>query len=264
MNYIEFTTTADGEPVALKVGVPHKELFTEMEALSIYDGRGAVRLLRDDRELGALLMARVRPGTMLHAPGSPCPDNRAQILAAASVMRALPVPAPPNHHLPTFSRWVNRAFRLTRRVWDPEERMPRDLLDLAEAAFTMIMEDAGDDEMVVLHGDLHHENILWDAEAGWLAVDPKGVIGPRCLEIGRFIQNQLPQGEAVTPHESLIRQTVEILSAELDLAPEKAAGAALVDCVLSATWSFEDAELSPFWHRGVELGYFLGRLQEGG
>ena len=59
MNYIEFTATAAGEPVALKVGVPHAELFTEMEALRLYNGRGAVRLLDRDRELGAILMQRL-------------------------------------------------------------------------------------------------------------------------------------------------------------------------------------------------------------
>lgn len=65
MNYIEFTTTTSGEPVALKIGVPHSELYTEMEALRLYGSQGAVRLLAADRDLGAILMQRLQPGTML-------------------------------------------------------------------------------------------------------------------------------------------------------------------------------------------------------
>ena len=65
MNYIEFTTMPEGDPIALKIGVPHAELFTEMEALRLYAGRAAVRLIDADRSLGALLLQRVMPGTPL-------------------------------------------------------------------------------------------------------------------------------------------------------------------------------------------------------
>ncbi len=252
MSYIEFTTTVSGEPVALKVAVPHEELFTEMEALALYNGQRAARLLDADRELGAILMQRAVPGTMLWQVG----DNREQTHIAASMMRDLPAPAPAAHTMPHFSRWVKRAFSLTRTEWDPGERMPRDLLDRAEAASIELSRDRTHD--VVLHGDLHHENILWDEEDGWLAIDPKGVIGPACLEVGRFIQNQLPDDAPFSVHERLVRERIKIFSAELGMTPETIAAAALVDCVLSHVWSFEDrGPLSEWWYRGVELGRFL-------
>jgi streptomycin 6-kinase len=254
MNYIEFTTTANGQPVALKVGVPHSELFTEMEALALYEGKRATRLLGADRELGAFLMQRLQPGTMLWELG----DNRRETEIAASIMRELSVPVPPTHGLPTFRRWVERAFRLTRTEWDPQERMPRDLVDKAEEAFEEI--DQGATEHIVLHGDLHHENILLDDGSGWTAIDPKGVIGAPCLEVGRFMQNQLPGSAQAERREKMVRERAQILSAELGYSAETVAASSLVDCVLSHCWGFEEDGLGPHWHEGIELARLLCRM----
>jgi streptomycin 6-kinase len=251
INYIETTETSTGQPVVLKVGVPHEELFTEMAALTLYAGRGAVRLHDADRDLGAMLLAQVQPGTMLWQWG----DNREQTQIVAEIIATLPMPEPSHHHFPTFSRWVERAFRLTRTVWDPQELMPRELIDAAEAAFTAILAD--DPNHLVLHGDLHHENILRGADNSWIVIDPKGVIGPRALEVGRFIQNQLPDTMSPADHEALVRERVAILSDRLNLPREMVAAGALVDCILSHCWCFEDAVLSDDWRAGVELGYAL-------
>jgi streptomycin 6-kinase len=87
------------------------------------------------------------------------------------------------------------------------------------------------------------------------------VIGPRCLEVGRFIQNQLPDGPAER-REALVRQRVAILSAELGYSPRTVAAAALVDCVLSHCWSFEDGGLTPDWYAGIPLARLLCRMMD--
>ncbi len=43
-------------------------------------------------------------------------------------------------------------------------------------------------EPVLLHGDLHHYNLLQHQDT-WLAIDPKGVVGEREFEIGAFLRN---------------------------------------------------------------------------
>ena len=253
MNYIEFGHTAAGEPVALKVGVPHTELFTEMEALCLYDGRGAARLLDADRDLGTILMQDLRPGTMLWELG----DNDRETRIAASAMCELAVSIPSTHNLPTFSQWVERAFRLTRTEWDPQELMPRDLIDKAEQALEEIERNATGN--VVLHGDLHHENILLDDRSGWTAIDPKGVIGPPCLEVGRFIQNQLPSSRPAERREEMVLERVDIFSTELGYSRETVAASALVDCVLSHCWGLEDGGIWANWRDGIELAIVLCR-----
>ena len=256
LNYLEFTTTAAGEAVALKVGVPHSELYTEMDALAFYGGHRAVRLLDADRELGALLLQGLQPGTRLWEIGDHARETRiAASIICALHARTLHAPPPAGHSFPTFARWVHRAFHFTRTEWDPDERMPRDLLGQAERAFQEIERTA--ERTVVLHGDLHHENILYDEHAGWTAIDPKGAIGAPILEVGRYIQNQLPGGPSDARREALVRARVEILSGELGYTPEAVAASALVDCVLSHCWSFEDEALGEDWALGIELGRLL-------
>lgn len=254
LNYIEFTTTADGTTVALKIGVPHSELFTEMETLRLYDGSRSARLMDADRALGAILMQHLKPGTILRQ----LKDNRQETEIAASIISELAVPVPSTHQLPSFSGWVERAFRLTRTTWDLEERMPRDLLDRAEQAFTEILQSSNGD--VILHGDLHHENILLDEQGGWTAIDPKGVTGPHCLETGRYLLNFLPENLTMTDREKMVRERVAIFSAELGYSVACIAACGLVDSVLGHCWSFEEENLSDDWNEGVEQIRILERM----
>lgn len=251
MNYIEFCTTAQDEAVALKIGPPHGDLFTEMEALALYNGRGAVRFFNADRELGAILMQRLHPGHMLTTLSS----NIEQTEIASRVMQNLWQSVPPEHQLPHFTRWTQRAFHLTRTSWDPEARMPRDLINHAEAALDELLATS---EPVLLHGDLHHENILFDAERGWLAIDPKGVIGPACLEVGRFLQNQLPFSLADETRRTMLLERITIFSRELNVPRRMLAAAGLVDCVLSKCWYFEEqGDLDPGWERELLIAQWL-------
>ena len=100
-NYIAQATRADGASVILKVGMPARELLTEIEALRVFDGVGAVRLLEADAGLGALLLERLEPGTQLAAV---CERDDAEATSvASSVMRRLWRTAPRGS---SFPNWI--------------------------------------------------------------------------------------------------------------------------------------------------------------
>ncbi|MDP7255144.1 MAG: aminoglycoside phosphotransferase family protein, partial [Planctomycetota bacterium] len=96
VNYLCYCTAGDGAECVLKVGVPHRDLATEIEALMHYDGRGIVRALRADPGRHALLLERVRPARMLHD----LRDNRRETRIGARVIKSLLRPAPEAHNLP--------------------------------------------------------------------------------------------------------------------------------------------------------------------
>jgi streptomycin 6-kinase len=139
--------------------------------------------------------------------------------------------------------------------------MPRYLIDSAEQAFEDI--ERGASEHVVLHGDLHHENILFDQRSGWVAIDPKGVIGPHCLEMARYLLNYLPEDVPLARGEEVIRARLDVFAAELGYPWRTLAACGLVDCILGLCWAFEEeGDLGPYWQHGVQLAHVLQRLFE--
>src|SRR5687768_14739265 len=183
-NYVAPAERSDGTPVVLKLGVPGgADLASEMEALRVYDGRGIVRLLEAAPDEGAMLLERLQPGTML----STMADDEAATRIGARVMRQLWVPAPAEHNFPTVARWASGFQRLRAMFDGGTGPLPAHLVDLAENLFAELLASA--DAPVLLHGDLHHFNILSAEREPWLALDPKGLVGEPAYEVGAFLHN---------------------------------------------------------------------------
>jgi streptomycin 6-kinase len=233
-NYVAPAVQADGIEAVLKLGVPHRELLTEMEALRLYDGRGCVRLLRCEPEAGAMLLERLRPGTPLASMA----DDEAATRIAAEVMRALWRPAPQEHTLPTTEAWLAGFGRLRERFGGSTGPLSRAAVERAEALAAELSATAA--APVVLHGDLHHYNILAAERAAWLAIDPKGVVGEPAYEAGALLRNPVPQVFGWNDLAIRTARRVAILAEQLNLPAERIAGWAFAQMVLSAWWSLED------------------------
>lgn len=184
INVIFYAEGAGGESLVLKLGPPHPEQTTEMIALAHYDGRFTPRLVDASPELGAILMERIEPGTTFR--GSVAGSERSRV--PLPIFGDLPGPSDKVADLPCFEDWLARAFAQFRHVFPRDHGFHRHV-DEAGSVYAALRERHPDNWL--LHGDLHHENILLDAERGWLAIDPKGVIGPKPIDCGRFLHNFL-------------------------------------------------------------------------
>jgi streptomycin 6-kinase len=232
-NYVAPGARSDGTPVVLKLGVPNPELMSEVAALRVYSGRGMVALLEADAAAGALLLARVSPGASLVTEHN---DDRAT-LVAAEVMRKLRCRPPAEHAFPTVARWGQAFARLRSRFDGGSGPLPAPVFSRAEALYAELLSSSSSD--VVLHGDLHHDNILAAGDAGWLAIDPKGVIGDPAFEPASLLLNP-PGLENRASLDRLLARRIDILSEALGLEAERLRGWAEAKAVLSACWTIED------------------------
>ena len=235
VNYIAYVEMSNGEEAVLKVGVPHGDFSAEMEALAIYEGRGINRLIDCDKALNAMLLERLRPGKMLDSVG----NAHEQSEIAARILQELHATPPPSHHtLPHFMDWMRGAFADARSCKDLErargyiEQIPR-----VESMMEILMES--DEPQILLHGDLHHWNILSDADRGWMAIDPKGVIGASCLDVGRFINNAMGFGETAAEKREILLEAVTIFSGVLGENEERMFAGAFCDKIMGSSWSLK-------------------------
>jgi len=209
-NYVAPAVRAGGTEVVLKAGVPNPELRTEIEALWLFAGQGSVLLLEADAELGLLLLERLRPGTPLVFLA----DDREATSVAAGVMRQLWRPAPALHPFPTAARWAAGLLRLRRQLGGGTGPFPRVLVERAEGLFAKLI--ASSAEPVLLHGDLHHKNILRAGRQPWLAVDPKGLVGEPAYEVGALLRNPYPQILQEPQVEDILARRADQLAEELN------------------------------------------------
>jgi len=233
-NYVCPAVRADGTAVVLKVGVPNPELLTEITALRLYAGHGIVRLLDADPAEGALLLERLQPGI----PLSSLEDDEQATVIAAGVMRQLWRPLPPDHPFPALEKWTASIGRLRQRFGGQSGPLPERLVGMAETLLPELL--ASQAEPVLLHGDLHHMNILRSERAPWLALDPKGVAGEAAYEVGTFLYNPLPGIVSWPNLRQLLARRVDVLAAELGLDRGRLIAWGIVTAVLSACWSVED------------------------
>src|SRR5215212_9669766 len=153
-NYVAPAVRDDGTAVVVKLGVPNPEQQTEIAALRLYDGRGIVQLLDADPALGVLLLERLTPGR----PLAHMADDEQATAIAAQVMRQLWRPVPPEHSFPSVARWAAGLKRLRARFDGGTGPLPAALVVQAESLFAELLGSMA--APVLLHGDLHHENIL--------------------------------------------------------------------------------------------------------
>jgi len=203
----------------LKVQRPHRESEHEAAALELWDGDGAVRLLRHDAEAHALVLERCVPGTPLSAVG-----QDAALDVFVELLPRLWKPAgEPFRSLADEAAWW--AECLPRQDWSfaPE---------LLEAALEPLRELPGTQgEQVLLHQDLHADNVLATEREPWLAIDPKPLVGEREFGIAPIVRSR----ELGHSRRDVLHR-FDRLTAELDLDRERARGWAIAQTL---AWAFD-------------------------
>lgn len=157
-------------PLALKLAWPPDQVRTEAAALAAWHGRGAVEIVACDVPRGALLLERL---DALHSLAS---IPLAEAAATAGVLiRTLAVRAPGS--FPSLREAARQlAATLQARQRSLANPVPAQWITLAGGLAVGL---ARDPRHLLVHTDLHYENILASGRAGqpWVAIDPKAAVG---------------------------------------------------------------------------------------
>ena len=213
----------DGTPAALKLVYPHRESEHEADALELWDGEGAVRLLKRSEDGYALLLERCNPGSFLSATGT----QTALGVLIELLPRLFKPAGEPFHTLASEAAWwASYLPDHWNRVRPP---FPRALLDAALDALAELPPTQGD--QVLLHQDLHTDNVLAAEREPWLVIDPKPLVGEREFAVAPIVRSfEL----AHSKRDVLAR--FDRLTGELGLDRERARGWTIAQTV---AWAFD-------------------------
>jgi streptomycin 6-kinase len=196
-----------------------------------WNGQGAARVFAVDGR--ALLLERATGPRSLLAMSQTGRDIEA-IRTICSVVASLHAPrreAPPK--LTSLIEWF-APLQATAGLND----------NLARSAATALRLLSEPRDVVALHGDIHHENILDFGTRGWLAIDPKGLIGERGFDYANIFCN--PDIEWPTPavavRKDIFAQRVKTVSTLTHIDPRRLIDWIVAWAGLSASWIIADGD----------------------
>ncbi len=251
-NYVAPAKTKDGRDVVLKIGFPKdKEFQTEISALEVFNGDGAEKLLEKDKDNAVILIERVTPGNPLSLLKN---DKKAtQILA--EVMKKLWKPLPPNSSFISLREWI-RALPLYLQQHSKKGPLPLQLVEKANVLFNELIATSA--KPVLIHGDLHQDNVLSSDRSDWLAIDPKGIAAEPCYETAAMIRNPYEKMKNIADLEPILRKRILILSEKLDFEPQRILKYCFAQTILSAVWNHEEAKGS---EHAIKIAEVLNTLE---
>ncbi|WFP74387.1 aminoglycoside phosphotransferase family protein [Mesorhizobium sp. WSM4906] len=227
-------TCEDGSPAIVKDLKPFDDVADELRGehfLAWRRGEGAVRLLGRD---GHRMLLEYAGDRLLSQHLAEHGDDAATAIAT-EVMAKLHSPskdAPPPDLQPLRERYVS-LFRAAKADRDAGQNTL-----YMEAAATAERLLAEPHDVRPLHGDLHHDNILFGPR-GWLAIDPKGVLGDPGFDAANMFYNPLDRNDlCLDPRQ--IAHMAEVFGKTLGQPPRAILDHAIAYGCLSAAWHRED------------------------
>jgi streptomycin 6-kinase len=216
----------------LKIGNPSsREVFTELNTLREYNGRGFCKIFNHDIKNGVILEECIQPGNTLREENSL--DKRLAVFS--SLYKNLHIEPVQAEKYPSYLGWVNRITEYMVNRQDRKElcvhmKRAREICLSISEVYT---------KKLLLHGDFHHDNILLDKSGEYKIIDPKGVIGDPVFDIPRFILNEFSSHlneELYGKVKYIIKSLEELLHIPSSILKQ----CLYVETAMSACWFVED------------------------
>lgn len=217
------------QPIILKIGYDKLNISNEFDALSVFQNHGVIKMYDTDLENGALLLERAVPGKTLKSL-FPVSDNKAMEIACTLIDNLHRAKIPSENNFPTLENWL----QIIDKDWD----LPKEHLLRARELKEYLLKST--QQIVMLHGDLHYDNIL-SCENHWKVIDPKGVIGDATYDkTGCLLREPLKELLQTKDVVSLLSTRINLVSKHFNLEIERIIDWTYVQTVMAICWCFED------------------------
>jgi len=217
----------DSQPIILKLGLDIDGFKREAASLIALEGFGVVQVFSEN--VGLLLLECATPGVSLKSY-FPEKDDEAINITANVIKRLHKALIPSPHIFPHIKDWLEAL--------DADLKIPAQTLQKARKIRDQLLKTAGPD--VLLHGDLHHDNILQNSD-DWVVIDPKGVIGELAYEVAAFIRNPMPELLTHENAQKIIHNRITRFAELLELPAKRILDWCFVQAVLAWIWALEDS-----------------------
>lgn len=237
-------------PVILKINRNIKQLGEEVLLLQALDGEGCCKLYDYDKENGFLLEERMLPGKVLREEK----DLHKRISALAYVFRQIHTCNMPAGQAPDYMQWLDEIYDFC-----VENNVDSEIAEKAELARKICGEMFEKyPERVLLHGDLHHDNLLLREDGTYGMIDPKGVMGPEILDVARFLMNEIDTQYDV-PAEEHMHNAALFISETLDYPLADVIKVYFMEVILGNVWCLEDGETMNEEEIAVAFGLYQSK-----
>jgi streptomycin 6-kinase len=237
---------AGGRAAILKVATEREEELGN-RLMAWWDGTGAAPVLEHDGP--AILLARAegpRSLARMAAAGDAQDDEATRVLCTVAMTLHGASGLPPAG-LVGLDRWFRELF-------EHAETRGGFFAGAASVARTLIDENR---EPVVLHGDVHHGNVLDFGDGGWRAIDPKHVTGDRAFDFANILCNPTA---AIALAPGRLERQLAVICEQTGIDRDRMTAWTVAWCGLSAAWNErEDDDAGHALQVGIAAERMLGR-----
>ena len=231
-NFVAPAIGEDGENVVLKIAPPYPnhEARGEAKYLRTLDGDGVIKLLAQDRGMDAILLERAIPGKNLAEIFAG--DEPSSLAPAIETLRRISRPVPDDRtDVMSLDDWFDGLRRFESKGFPAQ---------YAGKTLDLLDNKLRHQKNYYLHGDFHPANIVSAQRYPFLAIDPKGIVGPVGYDIAVFLNNYHWWQETQLDLSERLAEAVRGFAGAFDLSEKTIRQWAFAQMVLGAWWTFDE------------------------
>ncbi len=234
------------QDVIIKMSTNGISLYHEYCVIQEFPAKYCCKAYAYDKEIQAFLEERIMPGTELCEISAV--DKR--LNEFAKIFRN--IHSQPKGEYLSYLDWLEKAYDYCclHKVESEITGYMLQAFDIGKELFEKYT------ERVLLHGDLHHHNILLASDGSYKIIDPKGVIGPSIFDIPRFILNEIGLESEKTDADH-IKDVINKLAEILDYKKRDLEKLFFMEVILANVWCLESGE--EIIEQEMKIGLEIGR-----